>query len=194
MSLLSYLKKKFGKKTTTTKAPTVKDSFAVESHIDLSVAECIGECPNLLSLNPNVSDWQKIFKAIAYAESSFNVTERYIETKLGIDAVTGKQNTSEGLFQMSYQDAKYHQCDFDWSKDKNLSASDKDKTIFGIRRNTECAMKVLDKLVAKHGDYIFDNGHYWAVLKPSNKRHKVFLDKLHSYYMQAMMPFRSVYE
>ena len=184
MSLLSYLKKKLGIKTPTTKVPPVKIyASQVEIQIDIVVDEYLDQCLNLLNLNSNRSDWQKIFKAIAYAESSFNVAERYIETKLGIDAVTGKQITSEGLFQMSYQDAKYNQCEFDWSRDKNLSASDKDKTIFGIRRNTECAMKVLDKLVAKHGDYIFDSGHYWAVLEPLNKRHKVFLDKLHSYYV-----------
>jgi hypothetical protein len=183
MSLFNKIKKMLGIKPKVTPVKIKVPTTQVELQIDIVVESYIDECLNLLNLNPNRSDWQKIFKAIAFAESSFNVAERYVETELGKDAVTGKQNTSEGLFQMSYQDAKYHQCEFDWNVDKYKDHTAPEKTIFNIRRNTECAMKVLDKLVAKHGDYIFDNGHYWAVLKPSNKRHKVFLDKLHSYYV-----------
>jgi len=154
----------------------------VEGKIDTIVAERLADCENLTKLNKSLRHWQSVFKAMAYAESGFKPIERYVEPpSLGKDVITGRQNTSEGLFQMSYQDSKYHGCKFDWNQDKNKSDNDPTKTIFDIRNNTECAMDVLDFLVKKHGSYIFNSGHYWAVLKPSNKRHGVFLSRYESY-------------
>ena len=91
------------------------------------------------------------------------------------------QNTSEGLLQLSYQDSKYHACDFDWSTDRKKSAFDLSKSIFDIQKNIRCGMMIMDKLVKKRGTYIFDSGNYWAVLKPNNKRHKVFLNAFKKY-------------
>lgn len=154
----------------------------VEDKIDEVVSDYIQNCRSLLKINSSVTHWQDFIKALAYAESGFNLTCRYVEPPpLGKDVVTGKQNTSEGLTQMSYQDSKYHGCNFDWSADKTKADGDPTKTIFSIVNNIECCLIVLDKLVAKKGQVFFNDGHYWAVLKPNNKRHGVFLNKLKGY-------------
>ncbi len=114
-------------------------------------------------------------KALAKAESCLNQTERYVEKGLGKDAVTGTQNTSEGLLQLSYQDAKFHGCGFDWSKDKLLSVTSKDKTIFNPKLNLECGMIILNKQVEKKGVLLTEQTpYYWAVLNKANARYKEF--------------------
>lgn len=153
----------------------------IEKQVDIVVEKRISRCVNLLAYNDSLKYWQSVFKALAYAESSFKLNSRYIETGLGKDRVTGRQNTSEGLLQMSYQDALFHQCEFDWSIDSSKAEKDLSKTIFDIRRNVECGMIVLDKLIAKHKKLYFNDGHYWAVLKPENKRHKVFTSAFEKY-------------
>lgn len=153
----------------------------VELKIEEIVGEYIHNCTSLLSINPSIDYWKCFIKALVYAESGFDLTCRYIEKGLEKDAVTGNQNTSEGLTQMSYQDSEYHGCNFDWSIDKKKSEKDPSKTIFDIVNNIECCLIVLDKLAGKKGGVFFNDGHYWAVLKPENKRHNVFLTKLDSY-------------
>lgn len=167
----------------------VKKTGPIQKEIELAIDEIVKSklptCLNLLNLKNDLIHWQSVFKAMAWAESSFKLTERYVETGLGKDRVTGKQNVSEGLLQMSYQDALFHSCEFDWSKDKSKSDLDESKTIFDMRKNIECGMIILDKMVLKKGHYIFNGGHYWAVLKPENKRHKVFLEKYNEYMRRA---------
>lgn len=163
-------------------APKIENA-AIESAIDAIVEANIHECKNLLKMDRTTHYWKAVFKALAYAESALNPYTRYIEPpSLGKDAVTKRQNTSEGLLQLSYQDALYHGCEFDWNVDKNKADNDKSKTIFNTEKNIKCGMKIMDKLVSKKGNYIFDSGNYWAVLKPSNKRHKTFL-KFLTYYL-----------
>lgn len=158
----------------------------IENQIDAIVHDRLINYKNLIKFNPNVIFWQSVIKAMAFAESSFNVLSRY-EEDLGLDAVTGKKNTSEGLLQLSYQDAKYHGCKFDWAIDKSKSALDKTKTIFNVHNNIDGGLIILDKLMLKHGHYIYNTGNYWAVLKPENKRHNVFVNKF-NYYMSQSVP------
>ena len=154
----------------------------IENEIDSVVSERFAMSPNLEALRNSVSFWQSVFKALAYAESGFNTECRYVEPpSLGKDAVTGRQNTSEGLLQLSYQDAKYHGCNFNWEEDKFKNDKDITKTIFNIENNISGGMMIMDKLVKKKGHFIFNDGNYWAVLKPNNKRHKVFVEKFNQY-------------
>lgn len=161
--------------------PSVKPS-EIENEIDRIVSSYLPRMGNLINYNSTTKHWQAVFKALAYAESGFKLNCRYVEPpSLGKDAVTGIQNTSEGLLQLSYQDAKYHSCEFDWSIDKKLHKDSMLKTIFNLEKNIKCGMQIMNKLIGKKNHYIFNDGNYWAVLKPNNKRHKVFLSKYNQY-------------
>lgn len=93
---------------------------------------------------------------------------------MGTDAVTGAQVYSEGLLQMSYQDTQWYTfCEFDWSKDRNLSATDPRKTIFDPKKNLACGLRVLANQIAKKGLIAVTSGTYWAVITPGNKYNKL---------------------
>ena len=154
----------------------------IETSIDRIIEINLPMMGHLLNFQQNTKYWQSVFKALAYAESSFKLNCRYVEPpSLGKDVVTGVQNTSEGLLQLSYQDSRYHACEFDWSEDRHKNSLDISKTIFDIRKNITCGLAIMNKLVGKNGHYIFNSGNYWAVLKPNNKRHKIFIEKFNQY-------------
>lgn len=121
----------------------------------------------------------KIFEAMAYAESGHKRTTRYVESGISDkDLVTGKANVSEGLLQVSYQDAKLYGADFDWSKDKLLSVTDPDKTIFDPYKNLMCGILIFDKLLQKDNDMQAAGARYWSVLRPSRTGWATFQKKL----------------
>lgn len=165
-------------------APAPRPRSEIEKEIDKIVADNILGCWNLINISSSSKFWQSAVKAICYAESSFNPFETYWEKTLGnhgVDPVNGSKYLSEGLMQLSYSDKEIYSCAFDWSKDKNKSEKDPTKTIFNIENNIKCGLKILDKLVGKHGNFIFNDGNYWAVLMPRNKRHRVFKNKFNQY-------------
>jgi len=151
----------------------------VESRIGDLVEQELKNYPNLLKYNSSPVFWKNVFKAMAYAESSFNLTSRYVETGIPTkDLVTGKHNTSEGLFQLSYQDSKIHGAPFNWELDKNKGPLDPTKTIFDLRNNTIGAMIILNKQLGKGlGLITKGNPYYWAVLDTSRPGHKRYLEK-----------------
>ncbi len=180
---LSLFKKKSATPITHV-SPTVSTpkQQAVEEEIDSVVSNFISNCPNLLAHNSNVFFWQCQIKAIVSPESGFNPYSRYVETGLSKDAVTGKQNASEGLMQLSYQDAKYHGANFDWNKDKSLSDTDIGKSIFNIKNNIEAGMMILDKQLKLKGTIITKGSpYYWAVLDTSRPGHPKYLAELNKY-------------
>lgn len=137
---------------------------------DKIIDSSLASKPSLLALKKQPGFFRAFIKALAKAESCLKLNERYVETGLGKDAVTGTQNTSEGLLQLSYQDSKYHGCAFDWSKDKSLASSDLKKTIFDPKANLECGMIILEKQVKKYGKLTTKSApYYWSVLDESNK-------------------------
>lgn len=166
----------------------------IESQIDQVVATYLLKCNYLLALNSSIKYWQSVIKSICYAESSFNPYETYYESGLadknGNDPATGMRYLSEGLMQLSYSDAlpNRYACEFDITTDKNKTEKDHSKTIFSVQKNIECGMKILDKLVGKYHKFIYDDGNYWAVLKPSNKRHQIYLDKFNEYMSMETKP------
>ncbi len=125
-------------------------------------------CPKFFSM----TEWQKrefwayFLQAMSVAESALNPATRFREVGIpGNDGVTGKPIWSEGLLQLSYQDAKYYSCNFDWSVDRNLSDTDKRKTIFDGRRNLECGVNILNRQIIVRKNPLFPPKHwYWAVL------------------------------
>ena len=112
-----------------------------------------------------VANWNK--------KQKYSSRYAYIDRK-GWDRVTKTFYLSEGLLQLSYSDKKYYGCDFDWEKDQFKLDDDHEKSIFDPKKNLECGVVILNRLVGKKGTPFFNSGHYWAVLKPSNKRHKDF--------------------
>lgn len=154
----------------------------IESQVDTVVNLRINLYTALKQFNPSMDHWRAVVKAMAFAESSFNILERYEEKGLSTDSVTGDQIWSEGLMQLSQQDAPKHGANFNWAYDKKKDDYDQTKTIFNVFNNIDAALKILNKQIITRGVLITDgNPYYWAVLDKQNPRHKVFLEKYNSY-------------
>ncbi len=115
--------------------------------------------------NKYINDWNK---------NQQNRKRFASKDKRGWDNQTKSFYLSEGLLQLSYSDKRYYGCDFDWKKDKFKLSRDSSKTIFDPKKNLECGIIILDRLVKRKGKVFFNKGHYWSVLKPNNRRHKYF--------------------
>ena len=149
-----------------------------DSSWDKIIIDSLSTKELLKKFNPDPKYWVSFLRALAKAESGLNLNERYVETGLGKDALTGLQNTSEGLLQLSYQDSKFHGCGFNWNLDKKLDPKDLRKTIFDPKLNLECGMIILDKQLKVVGALYTDSPYYWAVLNKTNPRHKIFIQYL----------------
>lgn len=143
---------------------------------------------HLLDFSRDTDYWICFFKAVAKAESNLDPFNTYWERNLngGVDPITGMKYLSEGLLQLSYVDAKWHGCPFCIDTDRDKKSDDKTKTIFNPENNLKCGVIILNKLMKKHKTPFWNKGHYWAVLKPSNSRHKVFKMYLNKYLEEVM--------
>jgi hypothetical protein len=125
-------------------------------------------CPtyNKLDDNQRANVWAQLFAAVTKYESAYSPVSRMQETTMGTDPVTGKAVYSEGLLQLSYQDVQWAPwCDFDWSKDKSLSATSTKKTILDPYINLDCGVGIMADQIKRKGAIILNSGVYWAVLK-----------------------------
>jgi hypothetical protein len=128
-------------------------------------------CPaySQLTRNQKLNFWTYLVSGIVKFESGFNPTSRYHESTMGIDPVTKKPVYSEGLMQLSYQDIRsYPFCEFNWTADKYLKATDPKKTIFNPAKNLSCGIRILNQLVRKSGKIAFNSGNYWSSLQPKH--------------------------
>jgi hypothetical protein len=133
-------------------------------------------CPQYqtLTTNERVNLWALLISAMTKYESGYNPLSRYQETTMGKDSVTGLPVYSEGLLQLSYQDINHYKfCEFDWSKDKNLSATDPRKTILDPYKNLNCGVRILAQQVSKKNRITVGDGAYWAVIKSNSTHHKI---------------------
>lgn len=137
-------------------------------------------CPRYDSLAQvqKINFWGQLVAAIAKFESGWKPVTRYVETTMGDDAITGEQIVSEGLLQLSYQDAKYTPsfCKFDWSADKSLNAKnplDARKTIFDPYKNLRCGLAILAKQIKSKKAIAVNSGAYWSVIKLGNSNNKI---------------------
>ncbi len=130
-------------------------------------------CPSYQRLTDNqkINVWAYLISAVAKYESNFDPTSRYHESTMGNDGVTGQPVYSEGLLQLSYQDVQgYSFCnEFNWKLDQNLNPDDPSKTILDPFKNLKCGVRILNKIVARHGQIAFNSGHYWSTLQPKNQ-------------------------
>lgn len=137
-------------------------------------------CPkyNSLSRSQKVEFWVHMIAAITKRESGYNPKDRMRESTFAKpDNVTREPVYSEGLLQLSYSDMKTYpkECGnvFNWEKDKRIARDSQQKTIFDPMRNLYCGIRILDHISAKRRSIIFDNNHYWSVLKPNGRYGKV---------------------
>jgi hypothetical protein len=133
-------------------------------------------CPNYASLSRQhkVEFWATLFSEVSYYESGWDPLNRYTETTMGTDPITGKQVVSEGLLQLSYQDIlNYPTCQFNWSADKNLSSTDPRKTILDPDINLQCGAIIMSKQVSRKNAIVISSGAYWSTLMSGSRYNKI---------------------
>lgn len=148
-----------------------------EAFTDLHKARDIETfCPKYDSLNmeQQINVWAALFSGVAKYESGYSPVSRMQETTMGTDPVTKKPVFSEGLLQLSYQDTQWAPyCEFDWSKDKYLAATDPKKTILDPYKNLRCGILIMARQVRSKGAVVLSSGVYWAVLKSGGKYQQI---------------------
>jgi len=133
-------------------------------------------CPRYRSLSreQKANVWAQIFAAITKFESGYSPTSRMHETTMGTDPITRRPVYSEGLLQLSYQDMQWAPwCEFDWTADKNLSATDPRKTILDPYKNLYCGVGIMAGQVKSKGAIVLTSGVYWAVIKKGGRYQKI---------------------
>lgn len=159
--------------------------------MSLSSKAMANVCPKWSKLNRAQRGmfYVELLKAISKAESGHHRFATCIEKALGKDATTGYPVASEGLFQLSYQDAKWTKdCPFDWKQDRDLfkkdwAAQDKNKTsenrllkcwrseqprtVLDPYINLKCATSIMATRARNVGANTFDYsmGRYWSVMR-----------------------------
>ena len=121
--------------------------------------------------------WAYFFQALAGAEAGLRPTARVLQTKPAvavIDRVTKRDVRSQGLLQLTYEDARRYGCDFDWCKDRKLSADDPAKTILRPKNNLECGVKILKHQIIDQRKPLFSRSAYWSTLRPGTISYRNF--------------------
>jgi len=125
--------------------------------------------------------WAYFFQALAGAEAGLNPTTRVRHTEPEVavrDGVTGKMVRSQGLLQLTYEDAKRYGCDFDWDADRKLTADDPEKTILQPKNNLECGVKILAAQIIDRHKPLFSNTGYWSTLRRGNSDYHMFAKQM----------------
>jgi hypothetical protein len=99
---------------------------------------------------------------------------------MGKDPVTGKQDVSEGLLQLSYQDESNYKnrlpagaCDFDYESNSKYPVKDLRRSILNPEKNLGCGVAILAEQVARAKRIVVGRGAYWAVLKSNSRYSKI---------------------
>lgn len=125
--------------------------------------------------------WAYFFQALAGAEAGLNPTSRVRHTEpevAVIDRVTHRYVRSEGLLQLTYEDSTRYGCDFDWTKDRELPASDPAKSILQPKNNLECGVKILNDQIITHHHGLVWKKSYWSTLEPGTVPYRSFLKQM----------------
>lgn len=140
-------------------------------------------CPrfNSLSLADKRAFWAYFFQALAGAEAGLRTTAdvRHTEPQVAVvDGVSHRMVRSEGLLQLTYQDADRYGCDFDWDIDKELPEHDADKTILQPRNNLLCGVKILTSQLVDQHKPLLTRTSYWSTLRPGWPGYAAFLSQM----------------
>lgn len=133
-------------------------------------------CPRYFQLDnfQRANVWAALFSGVANYESAYNPLTRFQESTMGTDPITRKPVYSEGLLQLSYQDIQaYPFCEFDWNKDKSLSATSAQKTILDPLKNLYCGVGIMAKQITRKGHITLTSGAYWSTLQSGGRYQKI---------------------
>lgn len=140
-------------------------------------------CPRFGSMG--VADrrafWAYFFQALSGAEAGLNATSNVQHTEPQVAVVDGVSHhmvRSEGLLQLTYEDAKRYGCDFDWTTDKKLPQHDPDRTILQPENNLLCGVNILENQLVVQRRPLLTKSSYWSTLRPSWPGNKVFLKQM----------------
>jgi hypothetical protein len=125
--------------------------------------------------------WAYFFQALAGAEAGLDPTTRVRHTEPEVavrDKVTGRMVRSQGLLQLTYEDARRYGCDFDWKTDRKLKPDDPDKTILQPKNNLECGVKILAQQIIDMHKPLFSNSGYWSTLRRGNPDYRMFAKQM----------------
>jgi hypothetical protein len=125
--------------------------------------------------------WAYFFQALAGAEAGLDPTSnvQHTEPEVAVkDGVSQRIVRSEGLLQLTYQDADRYGCEFDWEKDKRLEEHDPAKTILQPRNNLLCGVKILEFQLIEQKKPLLSKTSYWSPLRPGWPGFRVFLKQM----------------
>jgi len=125
--------------------------------------------------------WAYFFQALAGAEAGLRSTAdvRHTEPEVAVkDQVTHRMVRSEGLLQLTYEDANRYGCEFDWSRDKELPEHDPEKTILQPRSNLVCGVRILSTQLIDQRKPLLSKSSYWSVLRPQFPGYQEFLKQM----------------
>lgn len=139
-------------------------------------------CPRFyqMSVTNKRAYWAYFFQALAGAEAGLNAKSNVLhsDAQMGTDEVSGQKIRSEGLLQLTYEDAKRYGCNFNWKTDRQLPLHDPRKTILNPENNLACGIKILDNQIISQRKPLFAASSYWATLRPGSISYRVFAKQM----------------
>lgn len=140
-------------------------------------------CPRFYSMSDTDKRvfWAYFFQALAGTEAGLNPTTRVRHTEpevAVVDHVTHKAVRSEGLLQLTYEDATRYGCDFDWTHDRELPTNDPSKSILQPKNNLECGVKILDHQIISQHKSLISRKSYWSTLQPGTVPYHTFVKQM----------------
>ena len=125
--------------------------------------------------------WAYFFQALAGAEAGLKPTTnvRHTEPEIAVkDSVTKRMVRSEGLLQLTYEDADRYGCDFNWEADRKLPEHDPAKTILQPKNNLTCGIAILDNQLIALKKPLLSRTSYWSTLQPGTVSYRVFAKQM----------------
>jgi len=138
-------------------------------------------CPNFYRMSDNDKRvfWAYFFQALAGAEAGLNPTTNVRHPQMAkIDSVTKQPVHSEGLLQLTFEDAKNYGCEFDWGKDRELPSHDPARTILQPKNNLQCGIRILANQIIDQHRPLMTSHSYWSTLQPGTVAYRVFAKEM----------------
>ncbi len=140
-------------------------------------------CPNFNAMADvdKKAFWAYFFQALAGAEAGLKPTAdvRHTEPEVAVvDGVSHRMVRSEGLLQLTYEDADRYGCAFDWDNDKTLPEHDPSKTILQPKNNLTCGITILTNQLIVQKRPLVTKSSYWATLRPGGYSYPVFVKQM----------------
>jgi hypothetical protein len=140
-------------------------------------------CPrfNELTVVDKRAYWAYFFQALAGAEAGLRSTAdvHHSEPQTAVvDGVSHRMVRSEGLLQLTFEDANRYGCDFYWAGDRRLAEHDPQKTILQPKNNLLCGVKILTNQLIRQRKPLLTSSSYWSTLRPGWPGYDTFLKQM----------------